>query len=345
MWRILPVTFALFFAYPTAVFCQESRPDPAQRFLILDTQKVETLQKEINEAAAGGYRVIHGDAAQKRLVLEKVSQPTPQPDYQVLWILQNQLKKASAEGFRVVQTTVGRTDFPGAVIERTPNSAAKYDYLIVDAGRTATFEREIVEGIGKGYRIVGMASGDTGHSAVLERDAGGDAGTSSTAPSSDQFKLIATNQSSTLQKELSDHAARGYRVRFASAAKETLLLLEKPPDAKDNVEYLVVSTTKSDTLQKELNDAAQRGFRLLPRTITAVQKRLLLGRPYGYEIGAIMEKVSVPGSEVEYLVLGAARSATLAKELSAAAVQGYGVVRLKPAYEETVIVLERPRAR
>ena len=123
-------------------------------------------------------------------------------------------------------------------------------------------------------------------------------------PPGDRFKLLATNKSSTLQTELSALAARGYRVLFASAAKEALLLLEKPPDRQENIEYLVVTTTKSATQQQELNDAASRGFRLLPRTMVAVQKRLL-GKPYGYEIGAIMEKSSAPGTGGEYLVLGA----------------------------------------
>jgi len=342
--RFLPFSLAVsLLAWPAGASSQQAEPN-AGRFLVLDTSRNDTLQKEMEQAAADGYRVVDGDAAYNLLVLEKVAEATPRPEYRVLSILQNQLKKASEEGFRVVPATLGTKDFPAAVIVRDPASTVRYEYLVVDAGRTATFEREIVDGAAKGYRVVGMVSGPSEHAAVLERTAGDETTAAAVSPG-DRFKLLATNQSSRLQEELSDHAALGYRVLFASAAKEMLVLLERPHDVQANVEYLVVTTTKSGTLQQEMNAAASRGFRLLPRAMTAVQKRLGLIGTYGYEIGAVMEKPGAPGAEVEYRVLGARRASTLAKELGDAAAQGFVVVRLLVGYEEAVIVLERPRAR
>ncbi len=161
MSHVLPFTLvALLLAWPPDVLCQESTPDSAQRFLILDTSRVGTLQREVDQARVAGYRVINGDAAFNLLVLEKTSEPTSTHEYRVLWILQNQLKKASAEGFRIMPATLGTSDFPAAVVEKGPNAAAQYDYLIVGAGRTATFEREIVQGVNNGYRVVGMVSGE-----------------------------------------------------------------------------------------------------------------------------------------------------------------------------------------
>jgi hypothetical protein len=326
---------------PAKVFCQGLNTDSAQRYVILDTAKTATLQKEVDQAAAAGYRVVLGDAAYNVLILEKASAP-PRREYRVLWSLQNQLKKASDEGFRVIPATLGTKDWPGAVVEKDPDSAVWYDYLVVDASRTATFEREIAEGAGNGYGIVGMVSGENEHVAVLERPRGGEAGASTRATPSDRFKLVATNKSSTLQTELSQLAARGYRVQFASAAKETLVLLEKTPEAKENLEYIVLATTKSVTFQHELNNAASRGFRLVPRTLIAVQKTLL-GKAVAHEVGAVMGKSVTPGPQYEYLVLGTKRVSTLAKELAEAVSQGYEIADMMIGYDEQVIVLERRR--
>ena len=187
-----------------------------------------------------------------------------------------------------------------------------------------------------------MVSGENEHVAVLERPRGGEAGASTTATPSDRFQLLATNKSSTLQAELSQLAARGYRVQFGSAAKETLLLLERRPEAKENLESLVLTTTKSVTLQRELNDAATRGFRLVPQTLIAVQKTLL-GRAVAHEVGAVMGKTVTPEPQFEYVVLGTKRLSTLSEELAEAVAQGYEIADMVIGYDEQVIVLERRR--
>ncbi len=178
MLRVLSLApVGLLLLWPPAVLCQELRTDSAQRYLVLDTAKTDTLQKEVDQAAAAGYRVVFGDAAYNLLILEKTSAPRRR-EYRVLGSLQDQLKKASDEGFRVIPATLGTKDWPGAVVERDPDSALHYDYLVVDASRTVTLEREIAEGVGKGYGIVGMASGESEHVAVLERPRGAEAGVS-----------------------------------------------------------------------------------------------------------------------------------------------------------------------
>ncbi len=120
------------------------------------------------------------------------------------------------------------------------------------------------------------------------------------------------------------------------------MLLEKVPEAKENLEYLVLTTTKSSTLQHEINSGATRGFRFLPQTLTGVQKTLL-GRAVALEIGAVMEKSVTPGPQHEYLVLGTKRVSTLAKELAEAVSQGYEIADMVIGYDEQVIVLERRR--
>ena len=110
--RFLPLAlFASLLACPPDALGQESRPDSAQRFLILDTSKAETLQKEVEQAAMSGYRVISGDATYNFLVMEKASEPASRAEYRILGSLSAQLKKASEEGFRIMATTLGRRIF------------------------------------------------------------------------------------------------------------------------------------------------------------------------------------------------------------------------------------------
>ena len=99
--------FGLLLLCPPKVFCQERKTDSAQRYVVLATAKTATLQKEVDQAAAAGYRVALGDAAYNVLILEKASAP-PRREYRVLWSLQDQLKKASDEGFRVIPATLVR---------------------------------------------------------------------------------------------------------------------------------------------------------------------------------------------------------------------------------------------
>ncbi len=57
--------------------------DPSQRFLLLATKKTATMQKELDEAAAAGYRILVGSptsGTEMALVLEKVA--TPPDNYQ-----------------------------------------------------------------------------------------------------------------------------------------------------------------------------------------------------------------------------------------------------------------------
>ena len=61
MKRSLALTVGLLFLLPPPVLPpQESKLDFSSPYLILDTRKVFTLQKELNEAAAAGYRLLVG---------------------------------------------------------------------------------------------------------------------------------------------------------------------------------------------------------------------------------------------------------------------------------------------
>ena len=67
----------------------------------------------------------------------------------------------------------------------------------------------------------------------------------------DRYLLLATERTGTMQQEINDAAARGFRVVAASPSdgSEAIVLLEQ---AEDKHQYLLVATTRTGTLQREI---------------------------------------------------------------------------------------------
>lgn len=164
------------------------------------------------------------------------------------------------------------------------------------------------------------------------------------APGSDldlslRFLLLATKKTSTMQKELNEAAAAGYRVMVGSptSGKEMAVILEKVAMPPDTYQYLLLATTRTSTMQKELNEAAAQGFRLLPRTMIAKQEAF----GDNVEIVVLLEKPPGPPKRYQYLLLATTLTGTLQKEMSQALAAGYEVAGMVSRGEHMVI-LERP---
>jgi sulfur transfer protein SufE len=155
-----------------------------------------------------------------------------------------------------------------------------------------------------------------------------------------RYLLLATKKTSTMQKEMREAAAAGYRILVGSptSGTEMALTLEKVAEPPDTYEYLLLATTKTSTMQKELREAAAQGFRLLPSTL--IQKKQMFGR---VEIVMILERA--PGGETryQYLLLATTRTSTLQKEMREATEQGYEVVGMVSRGEH-IVILEKAEA-
>jgi queuine/archaeosine tRNA-ribosyltransferase len=153
-----------------------------------------------------------------------------------------------------------------------------------------------------------------------------------------RFLLLATTKTSTMQKELDQASAAGYRVIGSSptGGSEMVVIMEKVATPPNNYQYFLLATTRTSTMQKELSDAAAKGFRLLPKTIIA--KEQMIG---GQEIVLLLEKP--PGKEqlYKYLLLATSRTSTMQKEMSQAVDEGYEVVGMVSRGEH-VVILEKP---
>ncbi len=145
----------------------------------------------------------------------------------------------------------------------------------------------------------------------------------------DHYLLLATERTSTMQQEINDAAARGFRVVTASPKEgsEVIVVLEQTPD---RYEYLLVATTRTGTLQREISDAAEAGYRIVPRAVTGK----------GDEVLVLMEKGGGGRANVQYQVLATERTGTLQKEISQASANGYTLTALA-GRSEHVAILER----
>ena len=162
----------------------ESAPDLSERFLLLATKKTKTMQKELDEAAAG-YQILVGSptsGTEMALVLEKVA--TPPDNYQYLLLattktstMQKELDEAAARGFRLLPNTMisKKRSFGGdevvVVLEKAPNLATVYEYLLLATNRTSTLQTEMTEAVQDGYSVMGMVSRGE-HMVILEKRSG-----------------------------------------------------------------------------------------------------------------------------------------------------------------------------
>jgi len=150
-----------------------------------------------------------------------------------------------------------------------------------------------------------------------------------------QYKLLATTKTSTMQKELDETSAKGYRILVGSptSGTEMAIFLSREATSDAPYKYKLLATTRTGTMQKELNDAAANGFRLLPRTMIA--KAQLLG---GVEIVVILEKPPVVEKQYDYKLLATTLTGTLQKEVTEAEKAGYVIIGMVSRGEHMVIM-------
>jgi hypothetical protein len=151
----------------------------------------------------------------------------------------------------------------------------------------------------------------------------------------ERFLLLATTKTGTMEDELAEAAAAGYRILAGSptSGDEMVLILEKVATPPDVYEYQLLATTRTGTMQDEIEDAAGRGFRILPSTM--ISKAQMFG---GDEIVLVMEKAPNSAVTYEYRLLATSRTSTMQEEMDQAMVDGFSVVGLASRGEHVVIV-------
>lgn len=139
------------------------------------------------------------------------------------------------------------------------------EHRVLATSKTSTMEREMNAAAGEGFRFTALMGGETSVGGkevviVMSKDA-------AHMPAQNHvYKLLATQKTSTMEKELRQLGAEGYRYMgqtvFESAfgGKEVVVILERQPASAAAIDYVVVATKRTGTLQKELAQAAARGY-------------------------------------------------------------------------------------
>ena len=167
---------------------------------------------------------------------------------------------------------------------------AQVEYRVIATSKTSTAEKEMNQSAEAGFRFGGVMGGDTafGGSEVVTVMHRVDKATAGRFA----YKLLATNKTSTMQKEMQEAGDAGFEYRgqtvFKSmfGGKEAVVILERDKDVKDRpaFDYRLLATSKTSTLQKELSEAGDAGYQFVGLTVanTAVG---------GSEVIAILRKV------------------------------------------------------
>jgi len=153
-----------------------------------------------------------------------------------------------------------------------------------------------------------------------------------------RYLLLATKKTGTMQKELGEAAAVGYRVVVGSptSGSEMAVLLERVATPPDTYQYKLLATTRTGTMEKELNEAAVQGFRLLPRTmISKVDVSMFSSGP---EIVVLMEKAPNSKKFYHYKLLATTLTSTLQKEITQSLADGYTLAGMVSRGEHMVIM-------
>jgi hypothetical protein len=161
---------------------QNSDPETLQ-YKLLATTRTSTMQKEINETAAQGYRIIVGaptSGSEMALFLSRDGTVKDPYEYKLLattrtGTMEKELNEAADAGFRLIPSTmIAKKQLFGGIevvmiMERSPKVTKKYEYKLLATNRTSTMQKEVTEAKNAGYIVVGMVSRDE-HMVVMERE-------------------------------------------------------------------------------------------------------------------------------------------------------------------------------
>jgi hypothetical protein len=142
-----------------------------------------------------------------------------------------------------------------------------------------------------------------------------------------QYQVLATNRTSTMQKEMAQAASSGFRFssvmggETAFGGSEVVVIMGRGNEATPRYEYRLLATSKTSTMQKELQEASDAGFDFVGQTVF---KSAFGGR----EVVVILERDRDAAARVryEFKLLATSKTSTLERELREAAEQGFQVV-------------------
>ena len=148
---------------------------------------------------------------------------------------------------------------------------APVEYRVLATNKTSTMQKEMQEAADAGFRFGDVMGGDTAFGGsevvvIMVKDA---------TPGKYSYHLLATNKTSTMQKEMQEAGDEGFEYRGQTVFKSTfggrevIAILERVDDGKTKprFEYRLLASKKTSTMQKELAEAGDQGFGFVGLTV------------------------------------------------------------------------------
>ncbi|HKQ89272.1 MAG TPA: hypothetical protein VJZ77_01220 [Blastocatellia bacterium] len=150
----------------------------AVEYRLLATNKTSTMEKEMNQAAAEGFRfggamggeTAVGGAEMVVIMWRKPDADAPRYDYRLLATnktstMQKELSGAGEAGFLYAGQTVYNSAFGGrevvVILERSKGEKTAYEYRLLATNKTSTMQNEMSEASRAGYVFCGMTVAET----------------------------------------------------------------------------------------------------------------------------------------------------------------------------------------
>jgi hypothetical protein len=167
-------------------------------------------------------------------------------------------------------------------------------------------------------------------------------------PDQREFRLLATNKTSTMQKEMNAAADAGFHFEGTMGGEtsfggsEVVVIMSRDPAApKKRYEYKLLATSKTSTMQKELQQAGNAGFEFKGQSVYSST----FG---GKEVVVILERdAEAKIMQWEYKLLATKKTSTMQRELNEAGAEGFIFVGVTVGDtliggNEVVSILRRP---
>jgi hypothetical protein len=151
-----------------------------------------------------------------------------------------------------------------------------FDYRVLATNKTSTMEKELNQAADMGYRLEKAMGGGTawGGSEVVAVMVKSKSESSSAGRYA--YKLLATNKTGTMQKEIQEAGNEGFDYKdqtvfdtsFGGNEVVVILELDRQRKSKVRYEYRLLATQKTSTMQKELQEAGDAGFKFVGVTVS-----------------------------------------------------------------------------
>ena len=156
-----------------------------------------------------------------------------------------------------------------ALFLAAPAAAQNVEYRVLATTKTSSMEKEMNDAGAEGFRFIAVMGGETagGNEVVVLMQRGGD------VEGKYRYKLLATNRTGTMQKEMNDVAADGYdyvgQTMFETVfgGDEVVAIVERGALPESRYVYKLIATSRTSTLQKELAQLGREGYQALNLTL------------------------------------------------------------------------------